>query len=100
MLVTGSFPKVRINHRVDSVVAKQSMARRGFGIAVLPCYMADAGSGLYRVLPELVSEGAPDLWILYHSDVRGVSRVRLFAEFIADVVTADLDLFEGRRPRY
>jgi hypothetical protein len=41
----------------------------------------------------------PDLWILHHCDVRGVSRVSLFAEFIADVIIADLDLFEGRRPQ-
>jgi DNA-binding transcriptional LysR family regulator len=99
MLITGAFPKVRIKHRVDSVIAMQSMARRGFGVAVLPCYMADADSGLRRVLPELVTEGTPDLWILYHPDVREVSRVRLFAEFIADAITTDLDLFEGRRPQ-
>jgi DNA-binding transcriptional LysR family regulator len=75
------------------------MARHGLGIAVLPCYAADRDPGLRRILPNLLSEGTPDLWILHHPDVRGVSRVRLFAEFIADVFTEDLDLFEGRRPQ-
>jgi DNA-binding transcriptional LysR family regulator len=99
MLITSAFPEARIKHRVDSTAAMQSMARHGLGVAVLPCYAADPDPGLRRVLPELLIEGTPDLWILHHSDVRGVSRVRLFAEFIADVITADLDLFEGRRPQ-
>jgi len=99
LLITGVFPKARIKHRVDSVTAVQSMARHGLGVAVLPCYVADPDPGLRRVLPKLLSEGTPDLWVLHHSDVRGVSRVNLFAKFIADVITADLDLFEGRRPQ-
>ena len=39
-----------------------------------------------------------DLWILYHPDVRRVHRVRLFADFITDLISSDLDLFEGRSP--
>jgi DNA-binding transcriptional LysR family regulator len=97
MLITSAFPDARIKHRVDSTAAMQSMVRHGLGIAVLPCYTADRDPSLRRVLPDLLSEGTPDLWILHHADVRGVSRVSLFAEFIADVITADLDLFEGRR---
>jgi DNA-binding transcriptional LysR family regulator len=73
------------------------MVRHGLGIVVLPCYTADPDPGLRRVLPTLLSEGTPDLRILHHFDVQGVSRVSLFAEFIADVITADLDPFEGRR---
>lgn len=99
MLITSIFPEARIRHRVDSTVAMQSMARHGLGIAVLPCYTADRDPGLRRIFPKLLSEGTPDLWILHHSDVRGVSRVGLFAGFIADVITTDLDLFEGRRPQ-
>jgi DNA-binding transcriptional LysR family regulator len=99
LLITSTFPEARITHRVDSTTAMQSMARHGLGIAILPCYTADRDPGLRRILPKLLSEGMPDLWILHHPDVRGVSRVSLFAEFIADVITADLDLFEGRRPQ-
>ena len=99
MLITNAFPKARIKHRVDSMAAVQSMVRHGLGIAVLPCYTADRDTGLRRVLPTLLSEGTPDLWVLHHSDVRSVSRVSLFAEFIADAIAADLDLFEGRRPQ-
>ena len=98
MLLTSAFPEARIKHRVDSTVAMHSMVRRGLGVAVLPCYIADRDPGLRRVLPELLSDGTPDLWVLYHPDVRSVSRVRLFVDFITKVITSDLDLFEGRRP--
>jgi DNA-binding transcriptional LysR family regulator len=99
MLITSAFPEARIKHRVDSTAGMQSMARHGLGIAVLPCYTADPDPGLRRILPKPLTEGMPDLWILHHPDVRSVSRVSLFAEFIADVITADLDPFEGRRPQ-
>ncbi|MBT6205172.1 MAG: LysR family transcriptional regulator, partial [Rhodospirillaceae bacterium] len=31
--------------------------------------------------------------------VRRVARIRHFAEFMADTIIADRDLFEGKRPR-
>jgi DNA-binding transcriptional LysR family regulator len=99
MLITSAFPEARIKHRVDSTAAMQSMVKHGLGVAVLPCYTADPDPCLRRVLPKLLSASTPDLWILHHPDVRGVSRVSLFAEFIADVITADRELFEGRRPQ-
>ena len=99
MLITSAFPEARIKHRVDSTPAMHSMARHGLGVAVLPCYTADRDPGLRRILPEPLSEGMPDLWILHHSDLRSVSRVSLFAEFISDAIISDLDLFEGRRPQ-
>lgn len=99
MLLTSAFPEARIKHRIDSTAAMHWMVRGGQGVAILPCYIADRDPGLRRVLPELLSESTPDLWVLYHPDVRGVSRVRLFVDFITKVITSDLDLFEGRRPQ-
>ena len=52
MLLTSAFPEARIKHRVDSTVAMHSMVRRGLGVAVLPCYIADRDPGLRRVLPD------------------------------------------------
>ena len=39
-----------------------------------------------------------DLSILRHPDIQSVYRVRLFADFITDVIMSDVDLFEGCRP--
>ena len=74
------------------------MVRDGLGVTVLPCYIADRDESLRRAEPEPLLDSKLDLSILHHPDVRSVYRVRLFADFITDLVMSDLDLFEGRRP--
>ena len=76
----------------------QSMVCNGLGVTLLPCDVADRDEGLRRAEPDPLLDAKLDLWILYHPDVRRVYRVRLFADFITDVIGSDLDLFEGRRP--
>ena len=76
----------------------RSMVRNGLGVAVLPCYLADRDDGLRRIESEFPLDIKFDMWILYHPDVRRLHRVRLFADFVADAVRQDRDLFEGRRP--
>jgi len=98
LLFGPDFPEGRIKHQVDSMAAMQSMARDGLGVAMLPCYVADRDPSLRRAAPNPLRDGKLDLWILYHPDVRRVYRVRLFADFITDLIRSDLDLFEGRQP--
>lgn len=98
LLFGGAFPESRFKHRVDSVAAMQSMVQSGLGVTVLPCYVADRDERLRRAEPEPLPNGKLDLWILHHPDIRSVYRVRLFADFITDLIMSDLDLFEGRRP--
>jgi DNA-binding transcriptional LysR family regulator len=98
ILFGGAFPESRFKHRVDNVAAMQSMVRSGLGVTVLPCYTADRDESLRRAEPEPIMASKLDLWILHHPDIRNVYRVRLFADFITDLITADLDLFEGRSP--
>ena len=75
------------------------MARSGLGVALLPCYVGDFIADLQRIMKDPITEGAMDLWVLSHPDVRRTARVRALATFIADTVLADRDLFEGRRPQ-
>ncbi len=96
MLISEPFPQARFRHRVDSMLTLRSMAQAGCGIAVLPCYLADPDPSLVRVVPQPIGEGAPDIWVLSHPSVRRADRVRLFTEFISNVISADRDLFEGR----
>ncbi len=98
MLFGSTFPEGQFKHRVDSVAAMQSMVRNGLGVTVLPCYIADRDEGLRRAEPELLLDGKLDLSILHHPDIRSVYRVRLFTDFITDLIMSDVDLFEGRRP--
>ena len=46
----------------------------------------------------LMTQAGLDLWLLTHRDVKRVARIRRFADFIAETILADRDLFEGRRP--
>jgi len=98
MLFGTVLPEGRFKHRVDSMAAMQSMVRSGLGVTLLPCYVADRDASLRRAAPDPLLDSQLDLWILYHPEVRRVHRVRLFADFIADAIGSDLDLFEGRRP--
>jgi DNA-binding transcriptional LysR family regulator len=88
----------KVKHQVDSMAAMHSMVRAGLGVTLLPCYVADQDPGLRRAESGQLLDSNFDLWILYHPDIRRVSRVRLFSDFIADAIRSDLDLFEGRRP--
>jgi DNA-binding transcriptional LysR family regulator len=99
LLITSHFPNAVVRHRVDDMQTMRSMARSGLGVAALPCYMADTDPGLVRVLPDPIMEGALDLWVLRHPNVRQVARLRLITEFLADTIMTDRDLFEGERPR-
>ena len=99
MLFGDMLPENGFKHQADSMTAMQSMVRSGLGVTLLPCYVADLDPGLRRAEPDPVPDVSFDLWILYHPDVRRVARIRLFADFIADVIKSNLDLFEGRRPQ-
>ena len=98
MVIVAKFPEARIRHKTDDMLVIAAMARAGLGLVVLPCYMGDTDPGLRRVVPEPADEHIMDLWVLSHPDLRRTARVRALTEFIADCVSSDRDLFEGRRP--
>lgn len=99
MLFENLVPDGSIKHRVDSMAAIQSMVRAGPGVTLLPCYVGDVDPGLRRLDPEPMLDPKFDMWLLYHPEVRRVYRVRLFADFVIDLMVADRDLFEGLRPQ-
>ena len=98
MMFNNGVPEGNIKHRVDSMAAIQSMVRSGLGVGILPCYVADRDETLCRIEPETLLDLDLDIWLLYHPDNRNVQRIRVFADFIIDLVLSDADLFEGGRP--
>ena len=60
-----------------------SGVRSGFGIAVLPCIVADAEPDLVRCLPPREGHGRV-LWLLTHERVRHAPRVRAVIDFLYD----------------
>lgn len=89
--------------RMDSVLSMFAAVRSGMGVAVLPCYLADACPELTRP-GDTVDDLAVDLWLLTHPDLRHAARVRTFLAGCCKnrnglVVDAELTLATGLAER-
>ena len=86
-------PSARHVSRVDNLeIACQMIAADG-GIAVLPCFIADAVGGLQRVFAERV--GVNTGWIVFHETVRGAARIRVVVDALARCFELNATMFSG-----
>ena len=60
------------------------LIRNGAGIGMLSTWFADIDSRLKRISPDII-EGAMDLWILTHPDLRGVRRVKAVTDALREI---------------
>lgn len=65
----------------DHFTVMHQMIRLGLGISLLPHYLGDSDPEL-EALFTLPEETDKELWILTHPDLRNVSRIRKFMEFV------------------
>jgi DNA-binding transcriptional LysR family regulator len=70
--------------------------RSGFGIAVLPCIVADADPDLIRCLPPR-SDHERVLWLFTHERVRHTPRVRTVIDFLYERLSRHVRRLEERR---
>ncbi|QDP18539.1 LysR family transcriptional regulator [Sphingomonas xanthus] len=89
----ANIPSANFRLYVNSLTALRHAAEAGIGLALLPCYMAAASSGLRRVSP-VVAEAASELWILVHEDIRAVARVKAFTDFAFEKLAELRDMFD------
>ncbi len=89
-------PAGRVGYRVNSVAALLAAANAGMGLALLPCGLGDAAPDLRRV-GGVVKEAEARIWLLTHEDLRHMGRIRVFLDFMAEALSAERDLWEGRR---
>jgi DNA-binding transcriptional LysR family regulator len=97
---TGSWlkrtvPDVKFPYRFNSCMGILAAVRENAGLALLSCYLGDLDPHLVRVslpIPELEK----DLWILTHEDLRYVTRIRTFMDFVAYFLTQKIELIEGK----
>lgn len=75
----GLEDRVAVHHATSTGLL--SGVRSGFGIAVLPCVVADAEPDLLRCLPPRPGHGRV-LWLLTHERVRRAPRVRTVIDFL------------------
>lgn len=90
-------PEVQPAYRVNSVAAAVAAATVGIGLAPLPCAIADREQGLERIC-DLPASFTLDLWLLTHEDLRHTARIRAFMDFVAEALSGEADLLEGRMP--
>ncbi|MFG1401929.1 LysR family transcriptional regulator [Xanthobacter sediminis] len=78
---------LRVRLKSSSLVAQLTATRGGAGVCVLPCFMGDlfageASDALVPVLPEEVGI-TRTFWLISHTDMRDLARIRVAADFIA-----------------
>jgi DNA-binding transcriptional LysR family regulator len=81
-------------NRVDLLLPA---ALRGMGLAVLPCYIADAEPGLVRLLGprDVVTR---ELWVVLHRDSRRIGRIRAFLDHLTSEIEAQAAALHGDAP--
>ncbi|MFL6720477.1 MAG: LysR family transcriptional regulator [Sphingomonas sp.] len=73
-----------------------SGVRSGFGIAVLPCIVADGEPDLIRCMPPRSGHGR-SLWLLTHERCRHTPRVRAVIDFLYDRLSRQLRQLKSQR---
>lgn len=69
--------------RCSSILSLIRAAQAGIGLAVLPCYAAEAHPELERLSDPI---DWSELWLVVHPDIRRAARVRAVMDFLIEVV--------------
>ena len=94
LISLGLEKQVAMHHATSTGLL--SGVRSGFGLAVLPCLVADADPDLIRCLPPRDAHGR-DMWLLTHDRVRHTPRVRLVIDFLYERLSAHVRMLESQR---
>jgi molybdate transport repressor ModE-like protein len=74
-------PLAEVGLRANSFGTLRQACAAGLGLALLPCFMADASPTLGR-LGDPVPECASELWLLTHPDLRETTRVKVVFQLL------------------
>jgi DNA-binding transcriptional LysR family regulator len=66
---------------VNNITALRRAVENSVGIAVLPDYLIDAGTGLVQLLPQAVMAQF-DCYVVYAEEMKNVARVQVFRDFL------------------
>jgi len=69
----------------SNLIAQYNMTLTGYGVCVLPRFMAIQDSRLKPVMADTVSL-IRSFWLIVHSDLRDLARIRITSEFIVEAV--------------
>ena len=85
-------PKISARLRSANLIAQFNATLSGFGIAVLPHFMAHGDQRFQPVLPDSVSIQRK-FWLLMHADSKDLARIRTVADYIHATVERERGLF-------
>jgi DNA-binding transcriptional LysR family regulator len=89
---TGEFLRDwRSTLSVSSAMGQTEAVRAGAGIGILHTFMASGDDRLVPVLPEHTVTRA--YWTVMHEDLRGLRRIGLVSDFLAEIVARDRAMF-------
>ena len=89
------FPKARIRHSIPDPEMHLHLARVGAGMTVLGAWVQAKFPELQRV-PGTEQDNSRSTWVLWHSDLRRVHRVRLFVDYLTAALIERRADFIGR----
>lgn len=89
------FPEARVRHVVPDPEMHLHLARAGAGLALQAAWVQARFPELQRV-PGTKLDDRRSVWVLLHSDLRRVRRVRLFVDYLCDALLERKAEFIGR----
>ncbi len=92
--VKALWPNTRAAMRFDDMVAVLSAVRAGIGASRMPCFLGDRDPDLTRLMG-LPTYSYPSIWVLTHTELRRMQRVRTFMEFASTRLRKMRDVFSG-----
>ena len=88
-------PNIKSQYRFNTCMGILAGVQEDIGLGLLPCYLGDSDPNLARVSSP-ISELEKQLWILTHEDLRYVTRIRTFIDFVASFLAQKIELIEGK----
>ena len=85
----------RVAIRCNSLISARNASVSGMGVAVLPCFLAEAEPSLRRLTDDVVATRA--IWLVFHPDVAQITRVRTVIDFVSKTIGRESANFAGRR---
>lgn len=78
--------------QISNILTQVNATVEGYGLCILPCYMASAHAELIRILPEEIRIRR-SYWLVTHSAARAPARVRAMRNFLIEMMEKHRSLF-------
>jgi DNA-binding transcriptional LysR family regulator len=94
--LTQQFPDGRYTFRSNSLMSQVAAARAGYGVALLPQFLAACDPGL---APVQFGESLPnrDVWLLFHRDLGKAPLIRAVADYLIETFRHERHLLANDR---